>query len=354
MPRRGVIRGRRWAATFLTFVLIGWARLGRAQSPKLLAQYSADASCPDLDGFSELVRQRLRAAGSDIATLAMPQIEIDLREAGPDFRGRLALRRADASRYEREVSGASCSEVANALAFVLALALVADEGPPESPLPSGVAAAAQPPPREVPTVSPPAARRDGRPPSPRPAAARRQSALSLAAGVQLGTRTGLAPRWLVLEAAFFEVRRTTNKVWGPTLRGGFVNAASVSRSSLGGTTDFGWWSGRLEACPLRVRLLAPLELVPCAGMHLGRLRVSGHPVTEPAGSGRTSAQWWVEGLGTLRVEFAAARWLSVQAQAELLVPFTQYRFAFDAPDTPVYQVPSLAAGGFVGLAARFP
>jgi hypothetical protein len=280
----------------------------------------------------------------------MPQIEIELHEAGPDFQGRLALRRADGSGYERKVSGASCTEVANAVAFVLALALVANEGPPAPSPDSGVAPVAQPPALEVPPAAAPAAR----PPRTKPAPAGRHSALSFAAGVQLGTRTGLAPRWLVLEGAFLELRRTTNQLLGLTLRGAFVNAASVSHSSVSGSTDFGWWAGRLEVCPLRVHLLTALELVPCAGMHLGRLRVSGHPDTEPSGSGRTSAQWWADGLGTLRLELAVARWLSLQGQADLLLPLTQYRFAFDAPDTSVYRVPSLAAGGFVGLAARFP
>ena len=88
-------------------------------------------------------------------------------------------------------------------------------------------------------------------------------------------------------------------------------------------------------------------------MHLGRLRAAGQPNGE-LGSARSSARVWLDAVFLLRLEFAATRWLSVQAQGEGLVPLTRYEFAFDAPDTPIYQSPRAAAGAFIGLGARFP
>src|SRR5882724_4324372 len=101
----------------------------RADSQALALEYDADATCPDQDAFSALVLEKLAANGVEESSSARPQIAAHIHAASSGFVGQLALRRSDASNYAREVTGDSCPEVANALAFVLALALGAKDAP---------------------------------------------------------------------------------------------------------------------------------------------------------------------------------------------------------------------------------
>jgi hypothetical protein len=71
------------------------------------------------------------------------------------------------------------------------------------------------------------------------------------------------------------------------------------------------------------------------------------------GRGREAAKLWADAALTARLELRLWRVLALETQAELLFPLTPYRFAFDSPDTPVYQVPRVAAAAFVGLAVHF-
>lgn len=264
--------------------------------------------------------------------------QVSLHADGSGFVGQLDLERRDGSRYQRVVQGVSCAEVAEALAFVLALTLTATERPP--------AEAKEPPP----LVEPPASVATREPPRP---VEKRRSAWDFGAGVQLGARAGLAPEWVLVQGAFLEARRASPGLFGFSLRAAFLRAPSVHRTVQDGTADFSWWAARLEASPLRLQLFQWLDLVPYAGTHLGRSLASGQPA--PAGGvGQSSAQLWADAFGGSRLELAALRWLSIQAQSELLVPFTRYQFAFQNPNTPIYQVPAVAAAAFASVELRFP
>jgi hypothetical protein len=86
---------------------------------------------------------------------------------------------------------------------------------------------------------------------------------------------------------------------------------------------------------------------------VGAISVAGDPVG-PAAQGRSTTSLWVDGVVALRAELRTFQALWIQATTELSVPFVRYRFAFDNPDMPVYQVPIAAGAAFVGLALRFP
>ena len=116
------MRGEHWPRALLLIALICVTRPSRAESQALALEYEADATCPDQDAFAALVLQKLAANGVEESNGARPQIAAQIHAASSGFVGQLALRRSDASSYDREVTGASCGEVANALAFVLAMA----------------------------------------------------------------------------------------------------------------------------------------------------------------------------------------------------------------------------------------
>ena len=104
---------------------------------------------------------------------------------------------------------------------------------------------------------------------------------------------------------------------------------------------------------MRLRWLEWLEWLSCAGMDVGRSLATGQPA--PAnGVSQRSSQVWLDGFAASRLELRVARWLSLQAQAELVVPFTRYQYAFDNPDTLVYGVPPVAGAAFAGIEVRFP
>jgi hypothetical protein len=286
----------------------------------------------------------------DSALPAGQRVAVQLHAAGAGFVGRLELLRADGSTYHREVSGASCAEVANALAFVLALALGAKDPEPPSTQPAPQSKPEAPPA----PLPPPAPSALAAPPRlPEPPGEQRRSAWSFGFGVQLGARAGLAPDWALVESAFFQARRASTTPFGLTLRVGFSNAQLDTQQTANGSADFRWRTGSLQACPVRLRLSKPLALVPCAGAHIGQLQVSGHP--NPSAGERVASKVWLDGLGALRLELTVLHSLSLGLEGQLIVPFTPYQFTFDSPNSSVtvYQVPNLASAAFVGLAAHF-
>ena len=348
------MRRGHWPRAPLLSALICVTSPSRADGPALSLEYDADASCPDQDAFSALVLEKLAANGVEESSGARPQIAAHIHAAGAGFVGQLELRRSDASNYDREVTGASCEEVANALAFVLALALSAKDAsaPSEAPAPSETPAppAVVEPPSPVPSASPPPIPSPPAPP-PKLAAPARRSRWRLAVGEQVGERSGLGAPTFV-GAAFLEARRVAVSPFGFTFRAGFASAQTSTHPDLNGTTEFSWWAGDLEACPLRVRVLGPLALLPCAVVDVGRLHVNGSP-SSPGSSGGAASRLWLDGLAVARLELSLARWLSLEAQGDLIVPFTRYQFQFKNADTPTYPVPALAWGAFAGLAGHF-
>jgi hypothetical protein len=341
MLRAHSILPRLVAASIVWLSSSAWA----AESPTLDLDYAGDASCPDLAAFSALTQAKLEAAGSTKVSSNRPRALVRLHAEDAGFVGQLELNRPDAGVYSREVRGASCEEVANAVAFVLALALTAQD-PPAQP-------AWEPPSPPVPLATPaptPPLRSEHalkrEPPQ-------RSTAWGFGAGAQLGVRTGLGPTWTAVGAAFVEVRRPSTTPFTLTLRGSFADAQTITRIDRSGTTDLHWWAGRLEVCPVQVSLLAPLSLLPCVGGHVGVLTAAGRPRT---GQGHQPSKLWVDAVATLRLELRLVSWLSIQAQGEVLRPVTRYQFTFDDPNpvTTVYQVPALAAASLLGIAAQFP
>jgi len=308
----------------------------RAADSPLQLDYAADSTCPDRSAFAELVEQRVQAAGVEAAFATAEPVKVSLVADSSEFVGQLEIVRRDGSRYQRGVRGASCDEVAHALAFVLALTLTATELPP-SPAPKPPQAVE--PTQRVPTRAP------------EPPVEKRRSPWGYGVGVQLGARAGIAPDWALVQGAFLEVRRTTAEPLAFSLRAAFLRAPTVNYSDSNGTTDFSWWAVRLEGCPLRLHWRNWLEMLPCAGTHLGRIQATGQPWF---GSSVSQSRTWVDAFAAARLELAVARWLSIQAPAELLVPLTRSQFAFDNPDTSVYQVPALGGAAFGGIEVRFP
>jgi hypothetical protein len=316
--------------------------------------YVADAGCPERATFTALVQAQLDEAREPTpAARAHASVRLRLQASGAT--ASFDLSRDAGAHYGRELTGDSCEEAAQGLAFVLAYALGGGD-PQDAPLPAtsppGAAPEAAPKAREPApepvTTSPRASR-------PTPAATKaRRSRWRVGVGVQLGARTGLGPIWTPLESGLLDVRLGGAGVVAPALRAAVVRAEPITRIDRWGSTEFSWLAARLEGCPLQLPLVAQLQLLPCIGAHLGRITAVGQPSGTPSAQGRRARELWLDAVGAVRLELSLLRVLLLEAQGEALVPFTPYRFAFDNPDTFVYQVPSLAFAASVGLGAHFP
>jgi hypothetical protein len=168
-------------------------------------------------------------------------------------------------------------------------------------------------------------------------------------------RWGLGPIWTFVETGSLEVfERVTRHEFRWDVRASLSRSKTIRRIDRVGVTDFSWLAGALEICPLQLSRLQPLSVMPCLGAHVGEIRAKGEPTAKPGAQGRDTHDVWFDGFGDLRLELRALRVLSLQAEAQLLLPATRYRFAFDSPDTTVYRVPVVSGAAFLGLAVHFP
>lgn len=321
---------------------------GAADALPFALSYEAAPTCPPEAEFRALLDEKLSAApGEDHSAISGTVVRLS---AGPgSFIGRLELTHRDGTSYSRDISAASCAELAAAIAFVVALA---SRGGDET---ADFQASPPPPPAPPPTpqVPPLAAVRLASPPR---AAARPKSgdAWGVGGGVLAGVRTGLGPTWTFVEGAGLELRAPAHGALALAGRVDFSHSEPIVRVDRYGSSLFAWNAGTLELCPARFEKAKPLSVVPCWGTELGLLRVTGRPTLNASSRGRLASQIWLAGSPLLRLELQLVRHVSLQAQGQVILSFTQYRFVLDDPDTPVYRVPEVAVAGQLGLSLTFP
>jgi hypothetical protein len=97
--------------------LVSTTALGHA-APRLV--YDAPAECPNSGAFVAAVRAR--GGNVELETAAGDEIDVVIERAGDDYRGTVRVQSAGRSSEAREVRSAACSEVADGLAIVTALA----------------------------------------------------------------------------------------------------------------------------------------------------------------------------------------------------------------------------------------
>lgn len=310
--------------------------VGAAEPLALDVRYAAaDPSCPSLPDFLSRVREKIDLADPTDPRARRVVAAVTLHGTGSAFAGQLALQWPGESLYSRDLSAGTCEELAFALAFVLALALEdrrdREERVPPPPLAPAPPAAAPP----VEALSP----TDG--------------AWKGSVAGYFGVRTGLSPTWTFAEVASLELRRRTESVFASTLRLGFVHAEPVTRIERAGQTRFTWIAARAEGCPARLRASAAIDFVPCAVLHVGSIGAAGTPSTAE-GTGTDARGLWVDAALALRAAWRFVPAVSIEAQGDAIVPVTRHRFAFDNPDTTIYQIPIIAFAGYLGIGVHLP
>lgn len=240
--------------------------------------------------------------------------------------GRVSLER-DGHRTERDLAGARCDEVVQALALVVAILI--DPLADTRPLP-----VVSPPPPPVPPV----------PPSPRP-----EQPWFVLAGSEFMLEGGFAPGLNPGFRLFGGVIKRSPATVVSSLRLSAFHAASGTVSADGGAfANFALTGGRAELCSFGFAAGA-FRGVPCLFGEAGVLAADGE---HPERSHSENVAWVALGPA-LRASASFAKVLFVELEAGGVVPLTTYSFRF-VDEPPLFETPKIAGEFAVGLGARFP
>lgn len=342
-----------------------------ADTEAIHLEYRADPGCPTPEQFQRLVlarapNARVAAANEPSRTFA---VAIERDRAG--YRGSLTVRELDGQTVARTVAGGRCREVASALALSTALAIdptsvAYDVDPNTAALGEPVTAtngaggsgsqmssdASNVASDKAPPV--PAAGADGGtsgPESPRdpteygsdygsPPAAKFRAGLVLGPAVRTGMSPGLG--FGVVAGLGFERQGTGQPLsFGLELTG--LVAPDVERG--GGKAAFELLAGRPQACWLLAQLTDGLRLVPCLGAEFGVVVGHGAGLPDPA----TQVRFWAAATIPVRLEARLSPRFLLEIEASAILPFTRYQFVFAEPESSVFNVPFIAAGGAMKL-----
>lgn len=301
----------RQATLLVTAALMGAASASAAddEPEPIHLEYSAPSDCPDGASFEGRVRALTSRARFDVARPGERRFDVHI-EAGTPVRGALVVARGDSVEGRRVVEADRCSDVDDALALMVALAI----DPQASLLPADAGSAA--PPESTPLPAEPASARPAVQPTPLPPAP------------PLAHESATAARG--------ESRP------GPVHARGSVDAA-------GGAASFTWTVGRLDGCGLAWPPPgASAHLLACARLEAGALDAVGSGIV----GARDSTRTWLAMGPLLRVEWAILGPLYVDADVAPMFRVTADRFYF-APDNTINEVPYVGLDASVGVGVHF-
>lgn len=280
-------------------------------------------------GGEAFARQILRRAPSTrIAAKNEPALSIEVRlstEPGV-VRGHLTLQEANGFVTERDVTGASCSEVTAALALIAAVFL-------------------------DPNATADELRHEPRRAAPPPPASEAPESWRFGAGPALGVHAAAAPEFTPGLALLLEAQLARHHVASPLFSLSLMRTLTARIAIQSSVATLRFTAARLQACPLAWPQDAPLVIRPCGLVEAGVIDARGTQTADPQ---HVLAPWLAPG-GSLRIELNLSTTLVIALDSAFVVPLFRPEFYFDpdAPETVVFEVPPIGATGQVGLVARF-
>jgi hypothetical protein len=315
--------------------------------------YTSELGCPSEAEFVDEVTARVRRPVKWTRSEQATQIVVVVR-AGDRATGTLQVTQAAAGPTRREFSSSSCAEVGSALALVTALTL--DPNARTEQLPThGAASFAPTAGPVVPEAPPPAsaakptpARAPRQTPAPPQLAPAPNQGFVAWLGPAASVGLGYAAEPLVAIGLSLGARSPKNG-WSPgfQLTPLWAGTGETGPAAPGGA--FSWAVGRLEGCPLRLALAAPLSFEPCVAAEIGRVSARG---TAAEITPVSVERWWFAAGPTFSLHFSRGSWFA-RAGALLLVPATRDEFVFRAPDRSIQQASPLLVGGSLALGFQF-
>jgi hypothetical protein len=296
-------------------------------------EYDAAESCPNRDTFVAGLRARTDRFELTLADLQATTYRVTLR-SGDEPRGRVESRDPSGAPIVQELHGATCGEVADALALVVALAIDAQAAFASPPT------TAPPPPPPL-ARSPPSARPEL--PSNRPAGfTSRASRWAISSTVGVGITGPFVGPEAFVEGSLIPAAGDRGLSLLLDARIGASFAWSRAGNSFGDVAKLTRASALLDLCPLRLAS-GRFAASGCARGEAGALTGSG-------GSLQTTRPSLAAGA------IIVAHWtfwdpVFVQLKGGAVVPFLRDRFLLDG--IVVYTVSPVDALGSIALGARF-
>lgn len=307
------------------------ARAEAARSFDWLRSYEVVAGCPSEQAFRQSLAARVEQPVSEAFARLRLEIEVHRARDSHVWLGALRVRNEDAQLLsEREVSGASCASVSEALSLMAALSADAS-----APLDQPTTPEAVPERRDHGTTAAPAAARDFR---------TGVAALALAdSAAAPGIATGLG--------VAIQIEWQHQSGWSPGLQ------LAASRLENRQTLDSGQIHARFvvtalqaSACPWRVLGDSSWALRPCAGLEAGSISGAGTGVAVARTIARRGL--WLSSELSLRGSLKIWGPLELATSLGATVPWVRHEF-FLAPDRVVFGIPRLGWRGTGSLAATF-
>ena len=387
-PPRLTPRGLSVAGAIAALLLAEGVELAAAEGEgePIRLEYRAGAGCPAEAAFVDRIRARTARARFVRAGGRVRTFTVEL-EGGARPSGSVTVVNGPRTEGTRRLEADTCSDVADALALMVALALDPHAHPAETPLSgpsSSVASGAGPvgAPDLAPDASeveasvpegsapePPAAdagavddagpdSSSSSPASPSwiepdvpatpPAPAPPRPPLHFFGGIDLALASDVTPTSpLFAGAPYVGWRSTREGLLGPSFRASFLRAGTGTLTEPGGAASFTWTVGRLDACAM-LWPAGRLRLGGCARVEGGVLEGSGEQIANAL----TQRSAWVA-LGALaRVEWSLLGPLFLDAEGGPTFRITADRFYF-LPGTTVYDVPVVGFSSEAGLGVHF-
>jgi hypothetical protein len=306
----------------------------------ILVRVQESMSCTNAGDFFGRVHRRAPVArparGGEPArvfTLAAEPFQATVR-------GHLVVNHLDGSQSSRTVEGASCDEVVDALALVVALDIdphAASSVAPDGPMVARDAPGRAPPPEVV--------------ISPEPTPGEPALPWRLGAGVELSLAHGVVPVSLVSLPVYLELRRPSRRLFSPSFALGFERTFDATLVGAEGDATLRIIQGFALGCPL-VFQVGPARLEPCTRLEVGALEGAGELGKQVVAPNRERRAW--AALGVLgRAGARVYGGLDANAQFGLGVPLVpRYELQLD-PTPSLGRVGAWHWRASVGLSLRF-
>ncbi len=279
--------------------------------------------CPDEAAFIARVEAHFGGALDADLTATVTATKTD-----PGWTVRIETTTGDAT-GERTIEGATCAEVFDAAALVVAMAVPPKISSPPPP-PEGEGDRPPPPPPQPPSPPP------SPPPPPPPLP------VHISARIVVGSNLGMLPGADPGFAAAFAVSRGRLR--------GEVGASTWLERSRSVDTDDGVRGAdlSLKAAGLRACYLPAARVWTCAAGELGSMRGIGFGADDDFDRSST----WLAGGASAVAPFSLSRSFNIVVIADALAPIRRPRFLHDGP-VEVYQPAPVIGRLWVGAAVQF-
>ncbi|AKV00206.1 hypothetical protein AKJ09_06869 [Labilithrix luteola] len=315
----------------LAGILLSWPAHGAESAPTRLS-LNVHAACTDEADFWRRVNARtLRVvAGEGEEALS---VALEIESSGARTRGTIRIHSsAEPGESVRQVEGASCEDVADALSLVVALTFDPDTLA-ASPAPLTEARPAE---HAKPTPAPTPPPTTTTTWAPEPSAADQWRILAGARG------TLAAIDELPLGAGIFVEGAREAGLDTRAFRLGFTMLeTTVTRDER--SAHFRWFLGTAEVCPLRVQS-GPMSVLPCAGVAAGALSSS---LVHPAPSDHAFLRPWLSPRAVVRGRLAFAGRVGLELDAALDAAIIRDSYAFKG--LRAYRIPIIVPTASLGL-----